>query len=646
MPYTIHAAKAAIKDGQQHWRDIDVFASNKDEALEAIGQDDTSGARGAALTAIAQAQQDATSSVQAIVDKLNTNTSNQLTDASAVANMIAQHFDQNNTYENGTYVRYTTTSNDTTINKLYRLTANHAAGVTWENTSKVEVEVGEEVADLKSAMEENLLDKKTIVNPTNWYNPETMTAGECKASGNIEASAVYSYTDFIPVTSTSKVRVIRGDVLIAAYRRNITCYDKDKTVLSGYGNNADATTAFDISTTTDPSKVKYVRVTIDNSIATLKPMIVLDGEIPSAYIAYHAPYDVYTEDFLTQSSEASVQMLNNKTMTTADMANKYGFAIPAYKLRQTVGIAETWYKDSMATPSCVPIAMNAGAEYITRREDGFYFSNASTFSGGNGYKWAVYDMLLNVLAEGMGLGAGFERAFTAENLANCTVLYIGDSTVNAGVITQTMLNYFTSKSKTLTLLGTRGSGDNKREGRPGWSASDYLTDRQYDGVTNPFYNPNTQTFDFAYYMTNQSYSAPDFVVIQLGINDLYSADDSAIAATWTAIQTMVDSILAYNTANSASIKILLNLPTTPNSDPAQHPQINEFLYRNRLIRYNGYALGKVAELYQESKVRVSYCHMVLDSATDIRDNVHPTDAGYAKMAMEVINQINCWQNSV
>jgi lysophospholipase L1-like esterase len=30
--------------------------------------------------------------------------------------------------------------------------------------------------------------------------------------------------------------------------------------------------------------------------------------------------------------------------------------------------------------------------------------------------------------------------------------------------------------------------------------------------------------------------------------------------------------------------------------------------------------------------------------TILSDNVHPTSAGYAKMALEVVNQINCWQN--
>ena len=187
---------------------------------------------------------------------------------------------------------------------------------------------------------------------------------------------------------------------------------------------------------------------------------------------------------------------------------------------------------------------------------------------------------------------------------------------------------------TLTLLGTLGdeSETNKNEGRAGWKATDYLTDKQYGGVTNPFYNPSTQTFDFSYYMSNQGYTGVDFVVLQLGINDLYNSveTDTLYSTTWSAI--------------NSGIKIILNLPTAPNSDQSKHSAFLP-LYQNRVVRYNDYAQEQ-ARSYSTSNVRCSYCHMILDPDTEIRDNVHPTADGYAKMGMEVVNQINCWQNGV
>ena len=256
--------------------------------------------------------------------------------------------------------------------------------------------------------------------------------------------------------------------------------------------------------------------------------------------------------------------------------------------------------------------------------------------------WAWYDMMLTLIDRANGsAGYGFGRNIIAENLSSCSLLCIGDSTVDHDTMTATILSHFVGKGVTCTLLGTIGDGSetNKNEGRAGWKATDYLTDKTYNGVTNPFYNPTTETFDFAYYMQNQGYGGVDFVVLQLGINDLYNYDNTVIESTWTAMETIIDSILAYNNA----IKIILNLPTTPNSDQSAH-SVTEFLYRNRVVKYNEYAQAHALSKYGNTKVRCSYCHLILDSDTEIRDNVHPTPAGYQKMALEVVNQINCWQN--
>ena len=149
-------------------------------------------------------------------------------------------------------------------------------------------------------------------------------------------------------------------------------------------------------------------------------------------------------------------------------------------------------------------------------------------------------------------------------------------------------------------------------------------------------------------MTQQGYTGVDFVVIQLGINDLYPSNvhinDIVVpdySAIWANIRTMIDSILTYD----ASIKIIINLPMTPNSDQTKH-LIPEFIYRNRVINYNRYAIEQIKAMGVGNKVRASYCHLSLDPDTDILDNVHPTVTGYEKMAMEIVNQINCWQNGV
>lgn len=58
---------------------------------------------------------------------------------------------------------------------------------------------------------------------------------------------------------------------------------------------------------------------------------------------------------------------------------------------------------------------------------------------------------------------------------NKKVMVIGDSLVSAGVITQTLLDIAGGDVMGVTLLGTRGSGSNKHEGRGGWTVNNYTT---------------------------------------------------------------------------------------------------------------------------------------------------------------------------
>lgn len=494
--------------------------------------------------------------------------------------------------------------------------------------------VGDAVDDLNESLNHYLVSKYTTIEPSNWLNLNAITDGELLANGTVTESTTRFYTDFIPVNEGDQIKAFRGNNFGTLYRRHVCLYDENKSVLSG-GTDSTTNAAFTI-----PSGVSFVRVTLDKNILTLKPMIVRDGITPTAYSAYFEPYEVLTEDFLSEESEEAVEKIKNKTLTTADLKNHYACALPYQSiLRMTVGIPEMWYSANCITPSGF-IDVGAGSEYAKEANKGTVFPNETAVNSVNGFSWHMYDDLLVLIASETGTaGVGRARRIVAENLQNCSVLVIGDSTVAFGTMTQYMLDYFNNKEKTLTLLGTLGSGTNRNEGRSGWSAKDYLTDRKYQGVTNPFYNPSTETFDFEYYMQNQGYTAPDFVVLQLGINDLYNYGASAIEPTWDAIKTMIDSIFSYND----SIHILLNLPTAPNSDRSQHSVFLP-LYQNRIIRYNEYASIQAGEVYGATKVRPTYCHLILDPDTDIRDNVHPTNAGFEKMAKEVISQINVWQN--
>lgn len=302
----------------------------------------------------------------------------------------------------------------------------------------------------------------------------------------------------------------------------------------------------------------------------------------------------------------------------------------------------------MATPKTDYINISTVNNYGVMNNEFYEFLNTTAGSANNGFKWQLYDDSLNLvvnadnLLPGYEKGVGWGRTIKAEELKDCTLLAIGDSTIatsNAMMLSR-LVNYFTTKEKTLTTIGTRANNAEKinHEGRSGWRAMDYCTVASTGEVDNAFWNPDTNRFDFNYYMTTQGFQVPDYVIIQLGINDLYSYDETAIIPTWLYVKEMIDSVISYN----SGIKIILNLPTPGNADVSKHIFTNEFLYRNRVIKYNEYVMKNVLSEYGDSKVRCSYCHLILDPSIDIYDNVHPNEGGFEKMALEVVNQINNW----
>ena len=100
----------------------------------------------------------------------------------------------------------------------------------------------------------------------------------------------------------------------------------------------------------------------------------------------------------------------------------------------------------------------------------------------------------------------------------------------------------------LKFIGTLGNEIVKCEGRPGWSADDYLTKAVGPGgLTNAFWNSGASQFDMAYYCTQNGFTnvAADgsnlTIIFDLGWNEAYSKSGSASAAI---LATLVDRVRA------------------------------------------------------------------------------------------------------
>ncbi len=142
-------------------------------------------------------------------------------------------------------------------------------------------------------------------------------------------------------------------------------------------------------------------------------------------------------------------------------------------------------------------------------------------------------------------GAGLEK----------TVLFLGDSLINENAYTQSVQELFQQDSMKVKLIGTRGTEENKHEGRGGWSAYDYCNATEKYGFTNPFLKDGK--FDFGYYMQSNEYAAVDYVVVSLGVNDLNLVGHNGHDEIIGYFNTIFESIHQYD----PNIKIILNTPT-------------------------------------------------------------------------------------
>ena len=212
------------------------------------------------------------------------------------------------------------------------------------------------------------------------------------------------------------------------------------------------------------------------------------------------------------------------------------------------------------------------------------------------------------------------------------MLMLGDSFISLNTLEPDLRALFTAAGRSLTLIGSQGSSLNKHEGYAGWKYTDFVTDSK--ASSNPFWNSQTNSFDFSYYMAQKGYSGVDSVYIQLGTNDAkpssLQTDFSDIVA---AAQTIVTSILSYN----SNIKIYLGLTVMPTLNTEKWVTKYNGIGVPWLLRINMQRLNAalIDAFRSNVAVKIVATNCILDSAEDILDNVHPNSIGFQKMAQQL-----------
>ncbi len=323
-------------------------------------------------------------------------------------------------------------------------------------------------------------------------------------------------------------------------------------------------------------------------------------------------------------------------------------------------------------------------------------------------------------------------ALNAKSGQTVKALVIGDSLVNAGFITQRLLDIAVDDAMKVQLLGTRGTGLNKHEGRGGWKISDYATAGQsnykftvsgvvttpainsanyeFGGVTyrvqeasltggagylicsvfsgtppaspsgsgtlvknnvgvgddtiafsnfekvsaNPFWNAATSKLDFANYLSYNSLATPDYVFIQLGVNDVFglTSDQAVVDFTVTAFA-QLDSIIAAIKAAMPSAKIAVAAsPVGANQDAFGTSYAcgqTAWRYRRNLVTYNKqlyahyagkeaqsiYVLGSGVGVDTENNFPTATQKINAHNAATISaqsNGVHPDTSGYNQIS--------------
>ena len=237
-------------------------------------------------------------------------------------------------------------------------------------------------------------------------------------------------------------------------------------------------------------------------------------------------------------------------------------------------------------------------------------------------------------------------------------IFIGDSLTHAAVYLAELKNLMGSS---LTLYGTRTdtrpdstgrSWDIDHEGRSSWAYRDYVGQPEKAGMPNAFFDPETKTFDFSYYMKEH----PEFgdvtdVFLLSGPNDV--GDKNYIGN----LNRITDSIRLF----SKTVRIHIMLPLPNCRDGYGWGVRNHYHYLNFKNAIFDYCKEIIDAYGKADRTSIISTNANIDCRYDfpvtrvpansrnpqtvevVNENVHPNQYGYYRMADMIYADIiaNC-----
>lgn len=307
--------------------------------------------------------------------------------------------------------------------------------------------------------------------------------------GSVVESSSFFTTDFIEIGAIKN--------LVSNVKMYSVClYDEKKSSLGHISSGELNSTECLISNET----AKYVRVSYLGYLSTAAAKMLYFGESGKSFV----PYTIIPLDYIGKEENYFPDVSIVLTQNVVVAENK-SISINHQSILTNIDIKNTKRSGFVTGNGGYPTY-----DYKTIITGGVKPDGEYTFNSTLDYGVSVAKKF-NIINVDENAGSGQTKK----------VLFIGDSKTDANVYTQKLLDMFDDDVMSIELLGTRGSGINKHEGRSSWSAENYVMNNASGGVLedSPFWNLSTEKFDFSYYMSQNGYDSVDYVFICLGTND-------------------------------------------------------------------------------------------------------------------------------
>lgn len=406
-----------------------------------------------------------------------------------------------------------------------------------------------------------------------------------------------------------------------------------------------------------PYNTDYVRFNYWTTLAkTRKIMLSLSHDI--TYEEYYAPY------YVIEKSAISNQV--KELFKDAGIIVDRKIIMPVYGLYVMQGTSVPVFFDNIimhGQAKNLNVFQTAKGNFI---DNGIFQKSLETLEKGFYQNYIIVNSSYNTLfKKNDDIVSNSRLTVVDKNAGNGVtrkVLVIGDSITAANVWTDKLIDLFADDVMNIEMLGTRGTSKAPNEGRGGWRAWNYAfeKDASNDGlsssVTNPFFNPVSNKFDFSYYMNNQNYSSVDYVLICLGTNDVsritHNTDDDILLA-W---RTIIDSIKNFDN----NIKILIWLLPMPCGLTNEQPKKDIFLHMKELLINNydnttsrrtnkiylvdvGCSISPTDDFNYKEELISEYGEEKWKRPTDI---IHPATKGYYAIAKNIHAGIKAIESEV